>query len=164
MSYFYKEIPSPVGELKLVASDAALIAVLWENDRPNRVKLGELILKPNHPVLRKTEKQLAEYFAGKRKTFDLAVEFVGTAFQKKVWKALAAIPFGKTLTYAEIARKIGRPTASRAVGAAVGRNPSSIVTPCHRVVGSDGSLTGFAGGMPAKARLLQLEGHTTLRR
>jgi methylated-DNA-[protein]-cysteine S-methyltransferase len=81
-----------------------------------------------------------------------------------VWKALAAIPFGKTLTYAEIARKIGRPTASRAVGAAVGRNPSSIVTPCHRVVGSDGSLTGFAGGMPAKARLLQLEGHTTLRR
>jgi methylated-DNA-[protein]-cysteine S-methyltransferase len=164
MSYFYKEIPSPVGELKLVASDAALIAVLWENDRPNRVKLGELILKPNHPVLRKTEKQLAEYFAGKRKTFDLAVEFVGTAFQKKVWKALAAIPFGKTLTYAEIARKIGRPTASRAVGAAVGRNPSSIVTPCHRVVGSDGSLTGFAGGMPAKARLLQLEGHTTLGR
>lgn len=160
MSTFYKKMPSPVGELKLVANDTALIAVLWENDRPNRVKLGEMTLKPNHPVLRKAEKQLAEYFAGKRKTFDLTVEFVGTPFQKKVWKALTSIPFGKTLTYAEIARKIGKPTAARAVGAAVGRNPSSIVTPCHRVVGSDGSLTGFAGGMPAKARLLKLEGYT----
>jgi len=157
MSYFYKEIPSPVGELKLVASDAALIAVLWENDRPNRVKLGELILKPNHPVLRKTEKQLAEYFAGKRTGFELALAPEGTAFQRRVWDALLEIPFGETTSYGAIAQRIGRPAASRAVGAANGRNPIAIIVPCHRVIGANGALTGFGGGLPAKTFLLTHE-------
>ena len=110
-----------------------------------------------HPVLTDTERQLKEYFAGKRFWFDLPLDFVGTAFQLRVWRALLTIPFGETRTYAEVAMGIGRPAAVRAVGAANGKNPISIVAPCHRVLGSDGQLTGYAGGFEAKARLLKLE-------
>jgi methylated-DNA-[protein]-cysteine S-methyltransferase len=157
MRLFYKEMQSPVGKLKLVASSRALIAVLWEKDRPNRVKLDEMSLDPQHPILIATERQLSEYFAGERTEFDLPLQPEGTEFQKKVWRALREIPFGKTKSYLDLSRTIGSPNASRAVGAANGKNPLSIVVPCHRVVGSDGKLTGFAGGIETKAALLALE-------
>lgn len=157
MTYFSKTIWSPVGELTLVADDRGLAAILWENDRPDRVRLGTLEEKADHPVLVETERQLGEYFAGERRRFDVPLSFAGTDFQKRVWAALLAIPFGETRSYGEIAGQLGAPGASRAVGAANGRNPISIIAPCHRVVGSNGKLTGFAGGLEAKAFLLDLE-------
>ncbi len=158
MALARSKIPSPVGELTLVASEAGLVAVLWENDDPARVKLGDVQDEADHPVLARTAAQLAEYFAGERRVFDLPLDFRGTDFQKSVWAQLLTIPFGETRSYGEIARNLGAPTASRAVGAANGRNPISIIAPCHRVVGASGSLTGFAGGLESKAFLLQLEG------
>jgi methylated-DNA-[protein]-cysteine S-methyltransferase len=155
--YAYKFMDSPVGELKLVASEKGLVAILWENDDPKRVRLPKLIRDLNHPVLLKVEKQLNEYFAGKRKTFQLPLDFIGTDFQKSVWKALLEIPYGETRSYGEIAKQIKRPKASRAVGAANGKNPISIIAPCHRVIGASGALTGFAGGLKAKSTLLRLE-------
>ncbi len=157
MTYHSKTIWSPVGELTLVADGSGLAAILWENDRPDRVRLGALIENPDHPVLVETERQLGEYFAGTRRSFDVPLSFAGTDFQKRVWAALLAIPFGETRSYGEIADQLGAPGASRAVGAANGRNPISIIAPCHRVVGSNGKLTGFAGGLEAKAFLLDLE-------
>lgn len=157
MAYAYKIIASPVGALTLVASDKGLVAILWENDDPDRVRLGKLVEQPENPILAEAEKQLGAYFAGALKAFDLPLDFAGTPFQKSVWRALLTIPFGETRSYGEIARQIGRPTAFRAVGAANGRNPISIVAPCHRVIGSTGKLTGFAGGLAAKQRLLDLE-------
>ncbi len=158
MTHVCKTMPSPVGTLTLVASDRGLAAVLWEDDDPARVPLGPLAEDAAHPVLVEAERQLAAYFAGERDTFDLPLDFCGTAFQRKVWQALLTIPFGETRSYGEIARQIGRPTAARAVGAANGRNPISIIAPCHRVLGSNGALTGFAGGLEAKRHLLGLEG------
>ncbi|VVO16447.1 Methylated-DNA--protein-cysteine methyltransferase [Pseudomonas fluorescens] len=158
MSFTFITLPSPVGELKLVANGARLAAILWENDRPNRVRLGPMTQAPDNPVLLKTARQLEEYFAGMRHCFELELDFVGTDFQKQVWAALLTIPFGETRTYSQIAQQIGNPTAVRAVGAANGRNPISIVAPCHRVIGASGKLTGFAGGLEAKERLLRLEG------
>jgi len=154
---YVKKMKTPVGTLTLVATDRALVAVLWPDEKMNRVKLPELESAPDHPILQKTEKQLAEYFAGKRREFDLPLESRGTEFQKRVWKGLTKIPFGETRSYLELARKVGHPKACRAVGAANGRNPLSIVVPCHRVIGADGSLTGFAGGTRTKAFLLELE-------
>jgi len=153
----FKTIPSPVGALTLVASDAGLRAILWENDRPGRVKLGALEEAPEHPVLREVERQLAAYFAGTRDSFDVPLDFRGTDFQKSVWAALLTIPFGETRSYGAIAHQIGRPSAVRAVGAANGRNPISIIAPCHRVIGANGALTGFAGGLTAKETLLGIE-------
>ena len=153
----YKTIKTPLGELKLVASESGLAAILWENDNPRRVRLGTLTEDRNHPVLCATEAQLKEYFAGNRDTFNIKLAFAGTDFQIKVWNALITIPFGQTRSYAQIAQQIGRPKAVRAVGAANGRNPISIIAPCHRVIGSNGKLTGFAGGLKAKAFLLELE-------
>jgi methylated-DNA-[protein]-cysteine S-methyltransferase len=157
MSLAYKLIDSPVGELKLVASDKGLVAILWENDSPRRVSLSELVEDEQHPVLVETERQLEEYFAGKRKAFSVALDMRGTRFQKDVWEALLAIPFGETRSYGQLANQLGNPRATRAVGAANGRNPVSIIVPCHRVIGASGKLTGFAGGLDAKARLLGLE-------
>ena len=157
MSLYYKMVASPVGELKVVASDKGLVAVLWENDRPGRVPLQEMVADERHPVLVETERQLGEYFAGKRKTFSVALDMRGTQFQKDVWAALLAIPFGETRSYGELAKQLGNPKASRAVGAANGRNPVSIIVPCHRVIGATGKLTGFAGGLETKATLLTLE-------
>jgi methylated-DNA-[protein]-cysteine S-methyltransferase len=163
VTYAYKLMDSPVGQLKLVAHGECLAAILWENDKPNRVRLGELIEANDRPVLIETERQLNEYFAGTRHEFDLALDFQGTDFQKKVWHALLTIPFGQTRSYAEIARQIGNFNAVRAVGAANGRNPISIVAPCHRVIGASGELTGFAGGLANKMFLLSLEaGQTSL--
>jgi methylated-DNA-[protein]-cysteine S-methyltransferase len=149
---------SPVGRLTLVASDEGLAAILFENDRATRVRLNLKTEKPDHPVLVETERQLQEYFSGQRKTFTLQLDLVGTAFQRRVWNALLTIPFGETRSYGQIARQIGHPGAARAVGAANGRNPVSIVAPCHRVIGSTGALTGFGGGLDVKAHLLAFEG------
>jgi methylated-DNA-[protein]-cysteine S-methyltransferase len=157
MTYFHKTTKTPVGRLKLIASDRGLAAILWENDDPKRVRLTPLAENKNHPVLLETERQLHAYFAGKRKTFSLKFDPVGTDFQKDVWHALSTIPFGETRSYGDIARQIGRPKAVRAVGAANGKNPISIIVPCHRVIGSNGKLTGFAGGLEIKAALLKLE-------
>lgn len=157
MTYYSRTIWSPVGELTLVADAHGLAAILWENDRPDRVRLGPLTEDDTHPVLVETERQLGEYFAGKRRAFDVPLSFSGSDFQKRVWNALLAIPFGETRSYGEIAQQLGNSAASRAVGAANGRNPISIIAPCHRVVGSTGKLTGFAGGLEAKAFLLALE-------
>lgn len=148
---------SPVGTLTLVASDAGLVAVLWPDDSPRRVRLAAAEERADHPVLATARAQLDEYFAGRRRDFDLPLAPVGSAFQRAVWAALTAIPHGETRSYGDIARAIGRPTASRAVGAANGRNPLSIVVPCHRVIGASGKLTGFAGGLAAKQQLLAHE-------
>lgn len=157
MTYALKTMPSPVGELKLIASDTGLSAILWEDDDPKRVSLHPLVENATHPILLQAEQQLTEYFAGQRTTFSVPLDFVGTDFQKKVWAALLTIPFGETRSYGDIAKQIGNPNAMRAVGAANGKNPISIIAPCHRVIGSTRKLTGFAGGLKVKALLLALE-------
>jgi methylated-DNA-[protein]-cysteine S-methyltransferase len=154
VNYVFKTAASPVGLLKLVANDAGLAAVLWQNDDPHRVRLGPMVEATAHPILIETGHQLAAYFEGSLKAFDIPLDFKGTEFQKIVWAALLTIPFGETRSYGQIARQIGHPAAVRAVGAANGRNPISIVAPCHRVVGASGALTGFAGGLGAKRYLL----------
>lgn len=156
-SLVFKTMPSPVGTLTLVASDKGLTAILWENDHEGRVPLGKMTGDTAHPVLVETARQLEEYFTGTRKTFSVPLDFNGTDFQKAVWNALLTIPFGETRSYGEIAVQLGNPKAVRAVGAANGKNPISIIAPCHRVIGSNGKLTGFAGGLEAKALLLRLE-------
>ncbi len=157
MPYVYKTTRTPVGELKLIATDHGLAAILWENDKPKRVPLAPLMEDPTHPILQQTERELGEYFDGKRTCFSVNLAAVGTEFQKRVWQALSEIPFGETRSYGEIARRIGRPSAVRAVGAANGKNPISIIVPCHRVIGASGKLTGFAGGLGIKEQLLNLE-------
>lgn len=157
MPFAYQQMTSPVGLLSLVASDRGLAAVLWENDNPARVPLGPLVEVQGNPILVEAERQLADYFAGSRQVFDLPLDFRGTEFQKQVWAALLEIPFGEVRSYADIARAVGRSAAFRAVGAANGRNPISIIAPCHRVIGHNGALTGFAGGIEVKQCLLDLE-------
>jgi methylated-DNA-[protein]-cysteine S-methyltransferase len=154
----YKFMRSPVGRLKLVASDRGLVAILWDADNEtNRVTLSSAEKQNRHPILVKAEGQLKDYFDGRRKRFSLKLDLRGTPFQQKVWRALLKIPFGETRTYSNIARTIGHPNAARAVGAANGKNPISIIAPCHRLIGSTGKLHGFAGGLKAKADLLKLE-------
>ena len=160
-TYDTLEFASPVGSLTLVASDAGLRAILWPGDDPGRAGLAGATLVPGRSdVLEEAAAQLEEYFARARTSFDLPLDLDGTRFQVAAWEALSAIPYGETRTYAEQAVRIGRSGAARAIGAANGRNPLSIVLPCHRVVGSDGSLTGFAGGLERKAALLALERET----
>lgn len=154
---FTRTIDSAVGPLFLVASDAGLHAVEFSESR-HPVQRSSDWRAGAHPVLDATQLQLDEYFAGTRRSFDLPFAAHGTPFQQEVWKALTRIPYGATASYAELAKSIGRPTASRAVGAANGRNPLSIVVPCHRVIGASGLLTGFGGGLPTKEFLLSLEG------
>ena len=148
---------SPVGKLTMVASDHGLAALLWENDDPARVRLPRGREAHDHPVLRCAAEQLHAYFSGQLTRFDIPLDLGGTEFQKLVWTALLRIPFGETRSYSEIAQEIGRPSACRAVGAANGRNPISIIAACHRVIGSGGALTGFAGGLEVKRRLLDHE-------
>jgi|AGTN01.1.fsa_nt_gi O-6-methylguanine DNA methyltransferase len=154
----HRFISSPVGLLTVVATEAGIAALLWENDKPDRVRIGHGKLTEDDPLLLKAELQLNEYFVSERKEFDLPLDFSrGTEFQRAVWNALLTIPFGETRTYGAIARQIGNEKAVRAVGAANGRNPISIIAPCHRVVGASGGLTGFAGGLENKKFLLDLE-------
>ena len=157
MAYAFKIIDSPVGPLRLIASEKGLASLGWERGDAWPGEWSPLVDGARHPILLETERQLGEYFAGKRKQFTVPLDFAGTDFQKKVWAALLAIPFGETRSYGEIARQIGRPTAYRAVGAANGKNPIAIIAPCHRVIGSTGALTGFGGGLDVKEALLSLE-------
>ncbi len=154
----YKHMNAPIGRLKLVADETDLIAVLWPNDRPLRIALGEMEEHLDHPVLEETERQLLQYFEGERTAFDLPIRLRGTAFQNRVWQQLLRIPYGQTRSYGALAVAIGNGSASRAVGLANSKNPLSIIVPCHRVIGASGKLTGFAGGLGTKAKLLELEG------
>ncbi|AKC85663.1 methylated-DNA--[protein]-cysteine S-methyltransferase [Pseudoxanthomonas suwonensis] len=153
----YHRIDSPVGPLTIAASDAGLHAIEFPSNR-HPVRRDRDWREGDHPLLRRAQAQLDEYFAGERRTFDLPLAPQGTPFQREVWFALAAIPYGETASYAQLAARVDRPSATRAVGAANGRNPLPIVLPCHRVIGADGSLTGFGGGLPTKRFLLELEG------
>lgn len=163
MSQVEARVASPLGTLRLIANHAGLIGLYMP--RHVREPVGPDPLEPDasepeHPVLRETAKQLAEYFAGTRRDFELPLAATGTEFQQRVWQALMAIPFADTWSYGQLARAIDQPNASRAVGAANGRNPISIVVPCHRVIGSDGSLTGYGGGERNKRLLLDHEATT----
>lgn len=140
-----------------MAREDCLAAVLWENERPGRVPASAAEEAPAHELLCEAERQLTAYFAGRQREFRLPVVFRGTEFQQKVWRALTTIPFGETRSYSWIAREVGSPAAVRAVGGAIGRNPLSILVPCHRVIGAMGQLTGFAGGLAAKRFLLEHE-------
>lgn len=153
----YTTIDSPVGPLLLAAGDDGLRAIEFHASR-HPVPRDADWQPGDHPLLQRARKQLAEYFAGTRRTFDLPLAPRGTDFQRETWQALASIPYGSTISYAELASRVRRPKAMRAVGAANGRNPLPIVLPCHRVIGADGSLTGFGGGLPTKQYLLELEG------
>ena len=157
MQLVYMYMESPVGALKLVAHDQALVAVMWDNEDHKRVRLAELIENIQHPMLLKVKQQLEQYFARQRQQFNLPLDFQGTDFQQQVWRALLTIPYGETRSYKDIALQIGNEKAVRAVGAANGRNPISIIAPCHRVIGSGGALVGFAGGLDKKQILLSLE-------
>lgn len=155
---YYQYFNSPVGELKLVASDQGLVAVLWPSERVGRVRLGDMKRESKHPLLKMSAAQLQEYFAGERQQFDLTLDLRGSDFQKQVWQQLCRIRFGETRSYLALAQAVDRPSAARAVGMANGRNPLSIIIPCHRVIGTNGKLTGFAGGLAAKEFLLRHEG------
>jgi methylated-DNA-[protein]-cysteine S-methyltransferase len=157
----YCEVSTPVGRLLLAGGEKSLSTISFQN--------GSRAVKPA-PEWRRTEEPFAEalaqldaYFAGKLRRFELPLAAEGTPFQLEVWSALTTIPYGETVSYRELARVLGRPLASRAVGAANGRNPIPIVIPCHRVIGADGSLTGFGGGLEIKRRLLALECRSGLR-
>ena len=149
------EISTPVGRLRLAGDESGLRSISFEN-RFDPAALANRPPRPEEPF-REAIAQLNAYFAGKLRRFDLPLAPEGTPFQREVWSALTAIPYGETLSYGELARRLGRPAASRAVGAANGQNPIPIVIPCHRVIGADGSLTGFGGGLAIKRRLLDFE-------
>ena len=156
----YDEMDSPVGKLTIITSIKGLHAILWDNDRmlPLCEKiLSGLIQSQNEQTIIQTKKQLTEYFQNKRKTFDLPLVLNGTSFQIQAWKQLLKIPYATTICYAEQAEKIGNRNKARAVGMANGLNPISIIIPCHRVIGSNGKLVGFGGGIEKKAYLLNLE-------
>ena len=157
MHYRYHD--SPTGRL-LLAGDEGGLSMLYMDLEVRHYPQPDW--REGSPLLDDVARQLDEYFAGKRQRFDVKLNTGGTEFQRQVWQALLTIPFGETRSYSQIARQIGNPTAVRAVGAANGRNPISIVAPCHRVIGASGSLTGFAGGLEAKQFLLALEGEETL--
>lgn len=148
----YSQIDSPIGSLRLVSDGKAMLRIEFEGQHQSDGEQRE------DAVLKQCAQQLREYFAGQRRDFSVPLAAVGTKFQHSVWQELVAIPYGELRSYAQIAAQIGNRKAVRAVGAANGRNPLPIVVPCHRVIGSNGKLTGFAGGLAAKAALLKLEG------
>ena len=167
MPVTFTRVPSPVGELVLAASGTALTGVYFSTSRhgPPPIERAAWMEDdgrgPAGEFLARTRQELAEYFAGTRRTFDVPLDPPGTAFQRRVWDALRAIPYGTTLSYSELARRLGDLQATRAVGAANGRNPIPIIVPCHRVVGANGALTGFGGGLDRKRWLLEHEGALT---
>lgn len=154
---FFQHIESPVGPLLVAAGDNGLHAIAFPDNR-HPVRRDDDWQEGDHPMLRRARKQLDAYFSGTLRAFDLPLAPRGTEFQRTVWSTLASIPYGETISYAQLASRVGRPAASRAVGAANGRNPLPIVLPCHRVIGTDGALVGFGGGLPVKEFLLRLEG------
>jgi methylated-DNA-[protein]-cysteine S-methyltransferase len=156
--YHTTTIDSPVGPLRLIASDDGLRAILWGAEDAERIaSIDDDMVEERTPLLDEAAKQLGEYFAGTRRDFDLPLDPAGTDFQKSAWMVLRSIPYGQTMTYGEQARRLGDPNKARAVGAANGKNPLSIVVPCHRVIGSNGDLTGFAAGVDIKSWLLDHE-------
>ena len=157
---YYSEYASPIGTITLRASERGLTGLYMETHRHAPTDSQRVFWQRDDARFAAARAQLDEYFAGTRTVFDLPLDAAGiggTAFQKRVWAALAEIPHGKTISYGELARRIGQPTAVRAVGLANGRNPISIIVPCHRVIGAGGSLTGYGGGMERKRSLLRLE-------
>jgi len=144
-------ISSPVGNIRITSREGCLSELKFTEEEPDGLILDQVLLS--------TVQQLEEYFAGVRTTFDMPIGLGGTDFQHRVWMEMASIPFGHTTTYLKIAHKLGNPAAIRAVGAAIGANPILVVLPCHRVLGTDGSLTGYSGGMNRKKALLEVEGH-----
>lgn len=157
MPTYVAYMKSPLGLLRLVGDGTALFSVTMTEQR--HAAPAEAGWQTDDSAFEQARRQLGDYFAGRRRTFDLALAPSGTAFQKRVWSALTDIPFGRTENYGELARRIGSPKAARAVGLANGRNPLPIIVPCHRVIGADGSLTGYGGGIERKRWLLQHEGH-----
>ena len=156
--HYTTTMDSRLGVLTLVATDLGLRAIKWPVERAGRLSLPEeMIHSQDHPILEAARVQLEQYFRVERTEFDLPLDLRGTEFQRSAWAGLATIPYGETVSYSEHAARIGRPKAVRAIGAANGRNPISIVLPCHRVVGVNGNLTGFAGGIETKRDLLALE-------
>lgn len=150
-------LPSPLGNIVIAATDTALVGLWFDGQRHQHDPSGWPLVQ-QHPVLDATKTQLAQYFAGERQQFDLPLDLsAGTAFQQQVWAQLLAIASGSTVSYGQLSQQLGNPKAVRAVGAAVGRNPISIIVPCHRVLGANGALTGYAGGLDRKTALLQLE-------
>ncbi|HEY9130630.1 MAG TPA: methylated-DNA--[protein]-cysteine S-methyltransferase [Dyella sp.] len=154
---YYDDMPSPVGTLRLFADSQCLRQIWFPRERHPKSMQADWAFEP--AALAFAREQLEAYFAGVRQTFDLPLRPIGTPFQCEVWRALADIPYATTISYGELARRIGQPAAMRAVGAANGRNPIPIVLPCHRVIGANGSLTGFGGGLPTKRWLLTMEDH-----
>ncbi len=154
----FARIATPLGPMLAVAQDASLAALDFTDANYAPAIDPEWIEDPAWPSLRDCAAQLADYFAGKRQCFDLPVAPRGTPFRQRVWREIAKVPYGATITYAELALRAGAPGSARAAGAATGRNPLAIVVPCHRIVGTSGALTGYAGGLPRKERLLALEG------
>jgi len=155
---YYDDMPSPVGRLRLVADTHHLRQVWFERERHPKA-MGQDWIRDSEAVAF-ARVQLEEYFAGMRQQFDLPLKPIGTSFQRDVWRALAQIPYASTISYGQLAQRIGQPLAVRAVGAANGRNPLPIILPCHRVIGANGSLTGFGGGLPTKRWLLAMEDQT----
>ena len=152
---FFKIIKSPIGSLVLISDKSALFGIEFGNEKVEN--FSNKPTKENHPILLKTEKQLKEYFVGNRKEFDIPLKLEGTDFQKKVWQELLKIPFGKTISYEQLAEKMGDKNKARAVGNANGKNPIPIIIPCHRVIEKNGKLGGFGGGLHIKQFLLELE-------
>jgi methylated-DNA-[protein]-cysteine S-methyltransferase len=156
MKYF-THVDSPLGTILLVSNGSSLTGLYFVGQKYVAQPAEDWIQTEVAQPFRDAQRQLTEYFAGERRTFDLPLSFEGTPFQQRVWHAIAAIPCGETISYAALAKSAGAPGSARAAGAATGRNPISLVVPCHRVVGTDGSLTGYAGGLDRKRRLLALE-------
>ncbi|NVD08703.1 methylated-DNA--[protein]-cysteine S-methyltransferase [Vibrio sp. JPW-9-11-11] len=152
---YYCEYASPLGDMTLQANEHGLLGAWFETHTTQPEKLGDYA--PDNPILLQAVQELQEYFTGQRQQFTLPLAAVGTPFQQQVWQALTQIPFGHTWSYQDIAEAIGKPKAVRAVGLANGKNPISIIVPCHRVIGKNGKLTGYAGGVERKAKLLALE-------
>jgi methylated-DNA-[protein]-cysteine S-methyltransferase len=156
----YDDVESPVGKLTIIASDEGLHAILWDNDLQDlkySTVIANLKRSKDNPIIIETKKQLNEYFQGKRKKFDLPIKLGGTDFQIQAWEQLLQIPYAETISYKTQAERIGDKNKARAVGMANGKNPISIIIPCHRVVGSNGALVGFGGGLDKKDYLLKLE-------
>ena len=154
---YYDHFDSPHGQMLLAATDAGLAGVYFDRQKHHPKRDEDWKHGPDNFHLKRAKRQLAEYFAGQRKVFDLALDPRGTGFQKAVWKAISTVGFGETISYGELSRRAGFPGSARAAGAATGRNPIGIIVPSHRIVGSDGSLTGYAGGLAKKRALLALE-------
>lgn len=153
----YTNIVSPLGRVLLVSDGASLTGVHFSGQKHEPTQGPDWRHDPDSKILKKTALQLREYFAERRRVFHIPLRLDGTPFQVKVWNALTEIPWGATISYGELARRVGKAGAARAVGAAVGRNPVSVIVPCHRVIGQDGSLTGYGGGLDRKRALLTLE-------